>query len=258
MLHGGGQTRHAWDATATRLALAGFLAVPVDQRGHGDSPWVADQAYTFGHFAADASALARSLEASEGLKPALVGASLGGLAGMIASADAPDLFSALVLVDITPKMDPEGVASIHGFMTARSREGFASLEEAADAIAAYLPHRPRPKSLEGLRKNLRERDGRLYWHWDPSFMDGPGSVRVERDAMQEKAARGVAGAQCPVLLVRGRESELVGAREMRDFLALRPNAEAVDVAGARHMVAGDRNDVFAKTILDFLGRVAAG
>lgn len=190
------------------------------------------------------------------MRPALVGASLGGLSGMIALADQPDLLSALVLVDVTPQMDPEGLASIHGFMTAKSREGFATLEEAAEAVAAYLPHRPKPKSLDGLRKNLREIEGRLYWHWDPAFMDGPLPVSRERSAMQAKAAKGVAGFPGPVLLVRGRESELVGERELSDFRRLRPDAESVDVAGARHMVAGDRNDVFAQAVLEFLGRVA--
>ena len=50
-------------------------------------------------------------------------------------------------------------------------EGFASLEEVADSIAEYLPHRKRPTNFEGLRKNLRmDDDGRYRWHWDPAFV----------------------------------------------------------------------------------------
>lgn len=49
--------------------------------------------------------------------------------------------------------------------------GFENLEQAADAIAAYLPHRPRPTNLEGLKKNLRHREGRWFWHWDPAFLE---------------------------------------------------------------------------------------
>lgn len=47
-------------------------------------------------------------------------------------------------------------------------DGFDNLEQAADAIAGYLPHRKRPKNLDGLKKkNLRFRDGRWFWHWIP-------------------------------------------------------------------------------------------
>ena len=36
LLHGGGQTRHAWRRTAEHLARAGATAYALDQRGHGD------------------------------------------------------------------------------------------------------------------------------------------------------------------------------------------------------------------------------
>ncbi|AQA21791.1 peroxidase (Non-heme peroxidase), BpoB, alpha/beta hydrolase family [Rhodococcus sp. MTM3W5.2] len=75
----------------------------------------------------------------------------------------------LVLVDITPKVEPEGVRRIADFMRGNP-DGFASLDEVADAVAAYQPHRTRPSNIDGLRRNVRERsNGRLYWHWDPAF-----------------------------------------------------------------------------------------
>ena len=55
--------------------------------------------------------------------------------------------------------------------------------KAAQAVAEYLPQRPRPKSYEGLKKNLRlSPDGRWRWHWDPRFLDGP---RAAGDARQD-------------------------------------------------------------------------
>ena len=39
LLHGGGQTRHAWSATAEKLSHSGFYALALDLRGHGDSDW---------------------------------------------------------------------------------------------------------------------------------------------------------------------------------------------------------------------------
>jgi pimeloyl-ACP methyl ester carboxylesterase len=253
LLHGGGQTRHAWRKTGEIVAKLGRVAYAVDQRGHGDSEWVGDGAYDFLNFAADAVALADAVASRGAARPVAVGASLGGIASMLAEGRHNGTFSALVLVDITPRVDRDGVAKVHGFMREHAREGFATVEEAADAVAAYLPHRPRPRSNEGLKKNLRlHPDGRWRWHWDPRFLEGrrragPGGGEV--DDMLVEAARRI---RIPALLVRGASSELVQERHARDFLELVPHASYVDVSGARHMVAGDRNDQFANAISSFL------
>lgn len=263
LLHGGGQTRHAWRKAMDDLAAAGFTAYAVDQRGHGESEWIASGAYAFADFAADAAALAAAIAARHGTPPAAIGASLGGIASLLAEgqavrAGASGCFSALVLVDITPRVERAGVDKVQGFMRAHARDGFASVDEAADAVAAYLPHRPRPRSTEGLRKNLRHgADGRWRWHWDPQFLDGPRPVRRGDDEV-ERSLIAAAGALClPTLLVRGGASELVGEEHAREFLELVPHARYVDVAGARHMVAGDRNDHFASAVRDFLVGLAA-
>jgi pimeloyl-ACP methyl ester carboxylesterase len=152
-------------------------------------------------------------------------------------------------------MDPRGVAHIQDFMRARASEGFASVEEAADAVAAYLPHRPRPRSLDGLKKNLRlSPDGRWRWHWDPRFLDGPRPVNTDRDQVQRDLVAAAKALAVPTLLVRGGASELVTPQAAREFLSWVPGAEYADVAEARHMVAGDRNDAFADAILSFLER----
>lgn len=255
LLHGGGQTRHAWSATAARLAAAGFTAIALDLRGHGDSDWVADGAYAFSAFARDVTAVADAIALETGRRPAIIGASLGGLSGILALGARADLLAGLILVDITPKMNMDGVAGINRFMMAKAYEGFGSIEEAADAVAAYLPHRPRPKNLDGLRKNLRQRkDGRFYWHWDPRFFDGPQPVNAGRETQYQDFAKAARSIRAPLMLVRGRSSELVGEDEVEDFRRLCPQAEYADIAGARHMVAGDKNDVFARTILEFMTR----
>ncbi len=172
LAHGGGQTRHSWQAAAKRLAERGFKAVSLDLRGHGESDWAPDGQYEITLFASDLANVARTLPG----KPALIGASLGGMSGLMCEAlVAPGTFSSLTLVDIIPRSDPEGVDKIMGFMGANLENGFASLEEAADSIAAYLPHRKRPTDLSGLKKNLRlGDDGRYRWHWDPRFVTGMG------------------------------------------------------------------------------------
>lgn len=247
LLHGGGQTRHAWGATAGNLAAAGFYAVTMDLRGHGESAWADDGDYAIDAFAADILAVAADLPSA----PALVGASLGGLASLAAQ-HAKAIATAVVLVDITPRMDPEGVQRIVGFMNAHP-DGFATVEAAADAIAAYLPHRPRPRDTSGLAKNLRHGpDGRWRWHWDPRFLDGP--PRSAQEHYPERMNAAARALQVPAMLVRGRMSEIVSEEGVREFLEMVPHAEYVDVEDASHMVAGDRNDLFCDAVIDFLAR----
>jgi epoxide hydrolase-like predicted phosphatase len=249
MLHGGGQTRYAWGGTAAALAAAGRCVVNMDLRGHGDSGWARDGDYSLEAFVRDLALVARELPHP----PAVVGASLGGLAALLAAGEiAPDLVSALVLVDIAPRMDPVGVDRIVDFMTGNP-DGFATLEEAADAVAGYMPHRPRPKDLRGLQKNLRfGQDGRWRWHWDPAFITGKQRPGATRDP--ERLERAAARLNIPVLLVRGRMSDIVSEAGAQAFLDIVPHARFVDVSDAGHMVAGDKNDAFTDALVEFVVR----
>jgi pimeloyl-ACP methyl ester carboxylesterase len=246
--HGGGQTRHAWRETAEVLSAAGFRVASFDLRGHGESDWSEAGDYSLSAFAADVKAVADHL----GDAPLLVGASLGGLSSLLAAAEL-GVGSALVLVDVAPRLEPQGVERIVGFMKAHP-EGFATVEEAADSIAAYLPHRTRPTELSGLSKNLRQgADGRLRWHWDPRFLAGPSPNNATSNLDRlTSAARKIT---VPSLLVRGKRSDLLTPEGAAEFLTLVPHARFVDVAEAGHMVAGDRNDAFTRAILPFLHEV---
>jgi len=131
---------------------AGLRAIAVDHRGHGDSDWVPDGDYSFHAIAADIAAVLQCL----GEPTVLVGASLGGIGSMLAAGEmSPGLVRAVILVDVGVGMNQAGVARILEFMSAHP-DGFADLQEAADAVAAYLPHRERPRDPGGLAKNLRD------------------------------------------------------------------------------------------------------
>lgn len=254
LLHGGGQTRHSWGGTAAALAAAGFHAVSADLRGHGASEWDPDGDYSMPAMQADLEAWCSLLGG-----PHVVGASMGGITGLWtegrrAADGRPPAGRSLVLVDIAHRSEVAGVERIVAFMTGRP-EGFASLEEAADAVAEYLPHRPRPTRLDGLARNLRlGDDGRYRWHWDPAFMSSDRRPRTtaNADVFADLAGR----LTLPVMLVRGRMSDVVSEETAREFLGLVPHAEYVDVGDAHHMVAGDRNDAFTAPVIDFLRRRA--
>lgn len=246
--HGGGQTRHSWAGATASLVGAGYRVVNYDLRGHGESEWSPEFRYEARYRAADLLAIIESTSAPV----ALVGASMGGMTALNAALSARNAdLRALVLVDIVPQPNPEGVKRITDFMR-RHLDGFESIEQAADAVHAYNPHRPRPADLTGLRKNLRERNGRLFWHWDPGILklNAPGEHEALRQILQARAQP----LTCPTLLVRGSRSDVVssdGISELRQWL---PHTEILDVEGAGHMVAGDRNDSFNAGVIGFLER----
>ena len=272
LLHGAGQTRHSWRTTGSVLAEAGWHAIALDLRGHGDSERSAGGHYRLGDFADDVTAVSQSLPTP----PVLVGASLGGLAALsavagsaVAGAAVASLAvttPALVLVDISVEVEREGSNRVRRFMTAHSN-GFPSLEAAAAAIEAFSPDRTRPTNLNGLRKNLRRRpDGRWFWHWDPRIMDGsPRSLnRLVADPGGEpvlahhlEVARAAPSITVPTLLIRGLRSELVSERSVQALHEVIPHATHLDVAEAGHMIVGDRNDVFTASLVSYLGRLRA-
>ena len=257
LLHGGGQTRHSWGTTLGAVARKGWHAYAVDLRGHGESEWAPDGDYTLDAFAGDVLAISRAL----GTPPVLVGASLGGIASLAAIGEHTGraVARALVLVDVAPRMEEQGRLRIGAFMAEHMEDGFGSLDDVADAIQQYNPHRPRPSDLGGLEKNLRRGDdGRWYWHWDPAFIGGRlGSPDETRSSIvdPERLGKAAHALTVPTLLVRGRMSDLLSEEGARELLELVPHARLVDVAGAGHMVAGDRNDLFNDAVVDFLDSV---
>ncbi len=254
LLHGGGQTRHAWGGAARAFAEAGRYALAVDLRGHGHSDWSPDGVYGLSRFAGDVHAITAYL----GRPPALVGASLGGLSSIIAVGESTEqVAAALVLVDVAPRVEEEGRNNIAEFMRS-GFNGFDTLEQAADVIAAFVPHRPRPTDLSGLKKNLRQRgDGRWYWHWDPRFITNREGVDGQEGLVNhERLCEAARRITIPTMLVRGRMSDIVSDESVRELQELVPHAEVVHVAGAGHMVAGDKNDAFNSAVVDFVNRHA--
>ena len=250
LLHGGGQTRHSWKTATWALVARGNYVVSLDLRGHGESDWSKNGDYGFDSYVADLFAVIRLLRT----KPTLIGASLGGLVSLLAVGENGGNFArALVLVDVTPKLNRQGTERIVAFMQSHPN-GFASLEEAADAVARFLPHRPRPGNASGLYRNLRMGpDGRYYWRWDPGFHRSYAAMAPEAILKRcESAARKVT---IPTLLVRGSLSEVVDEEGIRHFLSVIPSAQFVDVRGASHMVAGDKNDAFNAAVIGFLAQI---
>lgn len=248
--HGFGQTRGAWGGTVATLAAEGCRCVSFDARGHGESERLPGGAYRMQQFVDDLLGLARA----QPEPPVLVGASMGGLLGLVVAGEArPAPFRALVLVDITPRWETRGVERILAFMQANP-DGFASYAAAAERIAAYLPQRTGRKSEAQLKPLLREGpDGRLRWHWDPALLGGDFIHDGER--YQPRLFAAARRIDVPMLLLSGARSDVVSHATVAEFLDLAPHARHVEVPKATHMLAGDANDAFTREIAGFIHRL---
>jgi len=247
MLHGGGQNRFSWKNTGQILADGGYHVIALDSRGHGDSDRAPAADYSVEALCGDTLQVLYQI----GKPVVLIGASMGGLTGIQAAHEAgPDFVSKLVLVDVVPRFEKDGSARIRDFMSS-GLHGFDSLEQAAEAVAGYLPHRTKPRSPEGLKKNLRLRDGRWYWHWDPAFLTKPQDDPFARMDKLEQAAINL---EIPILLIRGKLSDVVSDEGVKDLLSKVPHAEFAELADAGHTAAGDDNDAFSEVVVQFVSR----
>ncbi|MBQ0718644.1 MAG: alpha/beta hydrolase [Gammaproteobacteria bacterium] len=230
------------------MAKAGWHVINMDSRGHGESDWCPQTNYEIEAFVGDLKVVLDTLNS----KPVVVGASKGGIVALATACMDESLLRGIVLVDVTPRLEPAGVGRILDFMRSRA-DGFESLEDAADTIASYTK-RKRTSNLEGLRKNLREReDGRFIWHWDPHLIGGEFQAKIQQRCMQllDESVK----VTIPTLLVRGAQSDVVSHEGVEEFRNAVKHAEYIDVQEASHMVAGDQNTVFSDAVIDFIGRL---
>ena len=249
LLHGGGQTRHSWNATAEKITQVDGCAITMDLRGHGDSDWSNGGDYELRDFSEDVAFLIETLE----IQPSLVGASLGGLVGIyLEGRYRPGSISALVLVDIVPNMNVLGAEKIKDFMLEHSKTGFTSLSEVSDILSEYNPHREKSSDFEGLKKNLRKRGEKWFWHWDPLFISSERGKENPDMRNPELLNELCSNISVPMLLVRGKLSDLVTEVQVSEFLERFPRASFADVSDAGHMVVGDKNDAFANEVIEFL------
>jgi pimeloyl-ACP methyl ester carboxylesterase len=232
LLHGLTQQSHAFDAAAARLSRR-HRCLALDLRGRGESGWAAGT-YDIPHYVADVLALLDAL----GLHAVhVLGTSLGGLIGLSLAGVAPDRLRSLALNDIGPEIDPRGAARVAAY-TANIPERFPDLAAAARWALAQYPWL-RGLASEAVTEAIRwavRRTPDAGWR----FKCDPAVGRAPRPAPE--AARAASRAwwtafealRCPMLLVRGAESDIL-SREVAGAMEVRqPRLRRVDVEGVGH------------------------
>ncbi len=181
-LHGAGLNAHTWD---TVVLAAGIPALAIDLPGHGDSSWRDDAAYVARVLAPD---VATALERRTDRPQLVVGHSLGGLTAAALAASHPDLVRDLLIVDITPGVDPDGGPSeLRAFFAGPT--DWASRDELVDrALSFGLGGGSREKVARGVFFNSRVReDGRV--EWKHHFAHLASAAAADPEAGREIAAR---------------------------------------------------------------------
>lgn len=231
LIHGRSQNAHTWDTVALALLAddPNRAFVAVDLPGHGHSQWKDDHDYRAEANAPDVLAAADALAPQARL---LVGMSLGGLTSLALLGDAPKRFDRLILVDITPGVNPGKGRAIAEFTSGPER--FASFDEILERTVRYNPGRSEASLRRGVLHNAREfPDGSWSWRWDPGRPAvAPGSLAPLWDVLGELTL--------PLTLVRGSASPVVDDDDVAELVRRRPDAEVVVVEGAGHSIQGDR------------------
>src|SRR5579863_9619979 len=249
LLHGGHQSAHSWDLVSLHLAQR-FRVLALDQRGHGDSEWARDVAYTNHEMSLDAEAF---IEAMDLLRPVLMGHSMGGRNAMLLTRRSPSLLRALVIVDVGPEVSDRGRAVIAGFV--RDNEEFDDLDHFVRNVQQYDPYRSREHIERTVKYNMLQRaDGKFVSKCDSN----PRRLGIVRGVgpLENVTLDDVKSFHFPVLLVRGERSNILAPDAAERFRDALPQGHLVTVPNCGHNVHGQNTLGFIAALGEFLAGVS--
>jgi pimeloyl-ACP methyl ester carboxylesterase len=242
LVHGGAQNAHTWDTVA--LAL-GRPLLAIDLPGHGHSDGGPDGSLSVASNGADLARVVAEL-APEAV--GVVGMSLGGISSIALAAHAPDLVRALVLVDVTPGVNPEKAAPITSFIDGPA--SFASFDELLARTMEHNPSRTEASLRRGILHNAVQRDdGTWVWRYERFRSADGGAVRHPEFADWWAA---ISALRVPLMLVQGLAWSVVSDEDVAELRRRQPTTTVVGVEGAGHSIQGDRPLELASILSDFL------
>jgi len=247
MLHGLSGHARTWDDTAA--ALSGrYRALALDQRGHGDTDWAPE--YGFAPMAQD---LLGFLDALDLPDVTLMGLSMGGIVSFVFAAAHPGRVRRLVVLDIGPEIAPAGAAGVASALAAT--DIFSSEDEAFAQARAGNPRPADGRLRHRVSHNLRTLpDGTLTFKYDKALRD-PGNLFDLTAGQRWEAWRAVS---CPVLLVRGDDSDVLAAGTAQRMLAENPRATLAGVPDCGHSITLDNPDGMLEVVSPWLAAAEAG
>lgn len=238
LLHGGNQSSHSWDLVSLHLADR-FHVFALDQRGHGDSEWSPELDYSIDAMVQDAAAFIADQQLRE---PIVFGHSMGGRVSLTLAVMHPGIARALVIVDVGPEITLEGTKTIQNFVI--NNLEFDDLEVFLDNVVKYDPFRSRTHIERTVKYNmLRRVDGKYV-----SKVDHRRIPQRNKDLTLDH----VRMIECPVLVLRGEQSNILAPEAADRFVAALPDGRLVTVANCGHNVHSGNTLGFLDAVDPFL------
>lgn len=229
MIHGLAGQAHTFDAIAERLSATHHVYC-LDVRGRGESEWGPADGYHTNNYVADLEAVREAL----GLHQfALVGTSMGGIISMNYAPRYPSRVSKVVLNDIGPEIDPAGLARILEYV-GHAPQMFEDMKAVVkyyrENYAPMVEHLPEDQVAAFAKWNVRKSDSGMYvWKMDPAIRAGGSVVPPELEPWDA-----VKRIQCPALILRGGNSDILNAETAKKMVEVMPGARLVEVPGVGH------------------------
>lgn len=249
-LHGGSQNAHMWDFTSLAFSDR-YHIVALDQRGHGDSDWAPNGDYSASAHQRDISGFISALNINAFV---MIGLSMGGHNSFRFTSNNPSLVLGLVVVDIGPESKTEGGQRIRQFVT--QDDVLDSFDAFVERTKLYDPIRPEWQIRGSLRHAIRQLpDGRWTWKYDKVLRDPARRESPNPDRTPETLWKLWEKIQCPTLLVRGANSDILDREVAQDMEKRLPSCQLVEISKAGHRVPGDNPVAFEGALRAFLAQL---
>ncbi len=228
MIHGLAGQAHTFDGIAARLARR-FHVYCLDVRGRGETEWGPAGGYHVDNYVADLEAVRAALGLD---RIALVGTSMGGVISMNYAPKFPDHVTRIALNDIGPELDPAGIARIVQYV-GHAPDAFADMKAVVkyyrDNYGPMVANLPDDQVTEFARWNVRRSDSGVWvWKMDPAVRTQP---PVASSVQPWDAYNAIS---CPLLILRGAQSDLLSTDTLAKMVEAHPGTKAVTVPNVGH------------------------
>jgi pimeloyl-ACP methyl ester carboxylesterase len=233
-----GLARTTADFDPLAAALAGDAEHPrrvlaLDYRGRGLSDYDRDPAnYSVAIELADLIAVltVRAVE-----RAVFVGTSRGGLIAMMLAAKQPAVIAGVVLNDIGPVIEPQGLMRIKSYVGKLPQP--RDLADGADILrglsGAQFPRLDASDWLASAQRTWREHDGRLVPTYDPRLAQTLAAFDPEQP-LPACWPQFDALAHVPMMVIRGANSDILSAATLDTMRSRRRETTVVEVPGQGH------------------------
>ena len=244
LLHGFLAHAHLWDDFA-RHFHSRYHIIALDQRGHGESQWSKQGAYTiYNHF----RDLAGFIEALKLNHLILIGHSMGGRNALFYAACIPTHVERLILVDARPGKNLQAARMLRDLLLTSPKQA-RSLQEGVEAIQSIYPSLSSAQCRYIIRHGFQQKaEGKYIPRYDPSM-----SQQIEQiDYQTDDLWIFLKNIQCLTLIIRGSRSSFLSKADAEKMRRAIPKAELREVPKSTHLPSHENPAVFRRVISRFL------